>query len=753
MSARKGLIVESPNKVPKIQGYLDKLFGSGVWKVASSVGHIRDLPEKELGIDRVNDYKRNYLISPDKRKVVAKLIDLADEVGKDNVYLATDPDREGEGIAMHICMALKLDINLAKRVTFNEITPKAIETAIKNGVRTIDKKLVLAQEARRVIDRLAGYEVSGMLIRKCGERLSAGRVQSPALRLTVERERTIQSFKDAFTFRLKGSFLTPRKELLQANYHRAFESKAQVIDYLGTLADKKWSVKEVEIKPVERQPKPSFTTSTLQQEAIRKLGKAGGKWSAKKVMDVAQKLFEQGAISYMRTDSPNLSQEAVQEIQKLVTTELGAAYFQARTFKAKEAAQEAHEAIRPTHFEEKNAGETDDEKKLYKLIYARAVASQMKPAILEQTTITIGSQVVGDVFVAKASVVKFEGYLAVYKEESEEDDEVEETSIKAILKGDKVDLSTATARQTYAQPPKRFDEASLVQELEKRGIGRPSTYANILGGITRREYVISSTVAPKKLKASVLTWLDGRVNEKQEDQSIGGDKNKLVPTPTGLKITEFLEANFAKLVDYNFTSGMEEDLDLITEGKTTFGRVVQGFDKEHTLMLQRVDSSVKDAERKITQFLIGEIDGMPVKAGKSKKGGKYVLYNEEFFSIETELEPAKISLEMAKQAMTDKLKKTQEREKNTLRVIVGKTVSYSIRTGEFGLYVTNGTDSAKLRNISTQEQIDSLTAEQCKQVIEDYKAYKKQNASSSKKSSASGSKFASSGKKGGKVKK
>lgn len=730
MSVQKGIIVESPNKVPKIQGYLDKEFGVGVWKAASSVGHIRDLPEKELGIDRAAEYKRNYIINPDKKRVVSNLIALADEVGRENIYLATDPDREGEAIAFHLAMALKLSVDTAKRVTFNEITQPAIAKAIRSA-RTIDKALVRAQEARRVVDRLSGYEVTAMMSRKIGEWLSAGRVQSPALRLCVDRERQIKKFTDSYVFRLRGIFLTPKSETLIAQYHKPFTTKADVMGYLAGLADKKWTVESVEVKPIERQPKPAFTTSSLQQEAIRKFGKSGGKWSAKKVMDLAQKLFEQGHITYMRTDSPNLSEEAVAAIKTLVTTKHGAGYFQARTFKAKDSAQEAHEAIRPTHFEDTVAGQGEDEQKLYKLIYARAVASQMKAALLEQTVVIIRSQVADDRFVAKASVMKFEGYLVVYTEEPDEAEPDEETTIKAIASGDKLNLEQLKAKQTYAQPAKRFDEASLVAELEKRGIGRPSTYATILSGIIHKEYVAAGSEQARKVNCQVFTWAGGKVTESGEVQSVGGDKNKLFPTETGHKIINFLESHFATLVDYTFTADMEGNLDQITEGKNTFLRVVTAFDQEHTRMLQTVNTALKDVERKVTSVLIGDIDGLPVKAGISKKGGVYVFYNEVFCPVEGQNDFKAVTLDMAKIAIAAKKAKEAQREKETLRTIEGKTNTYSIRQGQYGIYVTNGTDSAGLRDVKTQAQVDALTASECKVAIDSYKEWKKKNPAGS----------------------
>ncbi|RYF71306.1 MAG: type I DNA topoisomerase [Cytophagaceae bacterium] len=492
---------------------LDKLYGAGVWKVVASVGHFRDLPLKSLGVHRDQGYGLSYELHPDKLKIVKDIKGLAQQVGIANCYLATDLDREGESISFHLAQILGIPISQTKRVTFDEVTEKAIAAAVSNP-RVLDMKLVSAQEGRRAIDRLTGYEISPLMSRKLGNRLSAGRVQSVALRLVVERERTIEAFKSKSDFRLKGEFLTPNGEGIKATYHQPFLTEDAIVSYLKASVQKTYAVANIEVKPLVRQPSPPFTTSTLQQDAIRKLSKKAGRWSAKKVMEVAQELFAKGHITYMRTDSPNLSQEAVEAIKEQVNTRLGASYFEARTFKAKQAAQEAHEAIRPTHFYHQQAGDTPDEQALYELIYRRAMASQMKPALFEQTTIFITSADPQDLFTAVAKVEKFNGYLAVYAEETDEEGEEETTSLKKIAKGDKLRCQKLVGRQTYSQPAKRYDEASLIRELEKRDIGRPSTYASIVGTIQARDYVRTDSIPASKLPSVIFTLENNKLEKK-----------------------------------------------------------------------------------------------------------------------------------------------------------------------------------------------------------------------------------------------
>ncbi len=721
---KKLLIVESPNKCKKISFILDKLYGAGVWKVVASVGHFRDLPLKSLGVHRDQGYGLSYELHPDKLKIVKDIKGLAQQVGIANCYLATDLDREGESISFHLAQVLSIPIPQTKRVTFDEVTEKAIAAAVSNP-RVLDMKLVSAQEGRRAIDRLTGYEISPLMSRKLGNRISAGRVQSVALRLVVERERTIEAFKTKFDFRLKGEFMTPAGEGLKATYHQPFLTEDAILSYLKASVQKTYSVANIEVKPLVRQPSPPFTTSTLQQDAIRKLSKKTERWSAKKVMEVAQELFAKGHITYMRTDSPTLSQEAIDAITEQVSTRLGPSYFEARTFKAKQAAQEAHEAIRPTHFAYRQAGDTPDEQALYDLIYRRAMASQMKPALFEQTTICITSADPEDLFTAVAKVEKFIGYLAVYAEETSEEEEDETTSLKKIAKGDKLRCQKLIGRQTYNQPAKRYDEASLVHELEKRDIGRPSTYATIVGTVQARDYVRTDSIPASKLPAVILTLENNRLEKKVEQQSIGGDQNKLVPSAVGHQVTEYLEANFSKLVDYAFTASMEKRLDEVAGGKASYKQVVSEFDTDHQHLLQLADASQQDVVRTPSTLEVGELNGEPVKTGKGKYG-TYVLYKGEFLDAR-QYEPDQITLDLVVQLLEKKTQQLQQRQEN----LIHKAGKYEVRQGPHGQYVTDGTTNARLpQQITTTEQIKQLTGENCQSIISRYLTWKKSQAGS-----------------------
>ena len=720
---KKLLIVESPNKCKKISSILDKLYGVGIWKVVASVGHFRDLPQKSLGVHRDQGYGLTYELHPDKLKIVKDIKTLAQQVGVTNCYLATDLDREGESISFHLAQVLSIPIPQTKRVTFDEVTEKAIAAAVSSP-RVLDMKLVSAQEGRRAIDRLTGYEISPLMSRKLGNRLSAGRVQSVALRLVVERERAIEAFKTISDFRLKGEFLTPGGEVIKATYHQPFLTEETILSYLKTSIQKTYSVANIEVKPLVRQPSPPFTTSTLQQDAIRKLSKKTDRWSAKKVMDVAQELFAKGHITYMRTDSPNLSQEAVDAIKAQVSTTLGILYFEARSFKAKQAAQEAHEAIRPTHFENRLAGDTPDEQALYDLIYRRAMASQMKPALFEQTTIYITSTDPQDLFTAVAKVEKFNGYLAVYSEENDDEGQEETTSLTKIAKGDKLHCQKLVGRQTYSQPAKRYDEASLVRELEKRDIGRPSTYASIVGTIQARDYVRTDTITASKLPAVILILENNKLEKKVEQQSVGGDQNKLVPSSVGHQVTGYLEANFSKLVDYAFTASMEKRLDEVAGGKASYKQVVSEFDADHQHLLKLADAVQQDIVRTPSTHLIGELDGEAVKTGKGKYG-TYVLFKGEFLDAR-QYEPEQITLDLVQQLLDKKSQQLQQREEN----LIHKVGKYEIRQGPHGQYVTDGTTNARLpQQVTTTEQIKLLTSDNCQAIITSYLTWKKSQTS------------------------
>ena len=706
----KLLIVESPNKIKKLKSLL-----GADYEVAASVGHIRDLPPKELGINRQAGYKMDYQVYAEKQDVVKRLQYLVSQVGRENVLLATDPDREGEAIAYHLSQVLNIPVQQARRVTFQEITQKALQAALQ-AVRGLDLKLISAQEARRAIDRLVGYEISPLLWKKIGGKLSAGRVQSVALRLVVERERTIQDFAEKFTYRGSGEFKTTAGDTIKATRQPLFTDEAAARTYLSSAGTKVFTVTDVQTRPTEKTPPAPFTTSTLQQDGIKKF-----RWSAKRVMDVAQKLFESGHITYMRTDSPNLSEEAVEAIKTHVETNLGAEYFQARRFKTKTSAQEAQEAIRPTHFENPAAGDDDDQQKLYRLIYSRALASQMAPARFQQTIVTITERDPVDIYQAKASVLEFDGFLQVYQESEEEDKESEETLTAAISKGDPLSHELLRVKQTYTMPPRRYDEATLVKDLENQGIGRPSTYASILTNITNRQYVETATVPGRKIQALVVTWQRCKgLQQSSEAVSLGGDKAKLVPTSIGNSITEFLEKHFGTMVDYKFTANVEEQLDEIVAGKRKFLDVVGSFDTSHRQQIEAADQTAADAAPKEgASQVVGEHDGKPIRVGKSKYG-TYISFDGQFYNLQ-HVEPDQVTVDHLHQAMAQK---QAAKALNDAGLIAKVSKKYEVRKGQYGIYVTDGTVKATVRN-KTEEEAATLTADDCKEIIKGYVAWAK----------------------------
>ena len=723
------LIVESPNKKQKLLQYLDALYGPGQWYVAASVGHVQDLPEKELGINRAKNYSMTYQVNRDKEKVVTGLKNLAREVGPDNVVLATDPDREGEAISWHLSRLLNISPEKAQRATFREITKAAIKSALDSR-RPINMNLVKAQEARRAIDRIAGYEISDVARRKTGKNLTAGRVQSVALKLIVEREKTIASFTDQFSFKLTAVFVSPKNDFIKASYVGDGEADIQRMNalpvlqaYLSSATSKIWRLLDKQTKPVLRQPGPAFTTSSLQQEAIRKLSKGNDRWGAKRVMDVAQSLFAAGHITYMRTDSPNLSEEAVDAIQQQVISQFGAHYFQPRRFPVKADAQEAHEAIRPTHMEVNMAGTSVDEQALYRLIYTRAMASQMKPAQYDETVLTIGTGQSIDTFRAKASILTFEGYRAMYTEAEEEEANEEESVISPVMVGTPLLVDQMQGKQTYRQPPKRFDEATLVKSMEQRGIGRPSTYASILSTIQKRVYAETGNVAPRKLPATIVTVKQGTIRTTTEQQSVGGDKAKLIPSATGIQLADFLEANFAPLVDYGFTAGMEKQLDEIVEGKGKFLTVIQHYDQMHQRMIAQVESSLPDARRETATRLLGEYKNKPVRVGTSKQG-TYLLYNDAFTPIDALL-TEEVTLELAIPFLESRSSAPAAKGVT----IIHKAGKYEVRKGQYGYFITDGITNAKLpKQFTTESQMKTIKAADAQNIIKGYLEWKKKAA-------------------------
>lgn len=566
------VIVESPAKAKTIEKFLGKDFA-----VRSSFGHIRDLPKKGLNIDIDKNFEPKYEVSADKRKVVT---DLKKAAKTSEVWLASDEDREGEAIAWHLTQALALDPKKTKRIVFHEITKPAIEAAIKNP-RTVDLKLVDAQQARRVLDRLVGYELSPVLWKKVRTGLSAGRVQSVAVRLIVEREREIKDFAAESSFKVTAVFETNGHEL-PAELNKKLSSHKTAEAWLQAVVPATYSVSDIARKPATRNPGAPFTTSTLQQEASRRLG-----YSVRQTMTLAQRLYESGHITYMRTDSTTLSTQALSAAERYIGEHYGQNYHKRRQYHTKNAsAQEAHEAIRPTDFNHSEAGNDDQQRKLYRLIWQRALASQMSEAKLEKTEVTIAISNKSETFLAKGEVLQFDGFMKVYG--GAKDD----TILPPVKNGDKLGLKEMLATETFSRPPARYSEASLVRKLEELGIGRPSTYAPTISTIQSRGYVEKKDLEGTERDIRELTLHGSVVESRTSKVTVGADRAKLVPTPIADVTTDFLVKYFPAIVDYDFTATVEADFDHIAEGKQAWQQMIADFYKDfHPLVEQSEDIS------------------------------------------------------------------------------------------------------------------------------------------------------------------
>ena len=563
------VIVESPAKAKTIEKFL----GNG-YTVKSSFGHIRDLEKKDLGVDIEHNFQPKYEISSDKKTIVKELKTLAKEAK--TVWLASDEDREGEAIAWHLFEVLKLKPENTKRIVFHEITKDAILHAIQNP-RNIDKNLVDAQQARRVLDRLVGFEMSPVLWKKVKPSLSAGRVQSVAVKLIVEREREINAFKEQQYYRVCGTFETQQHAQLKAEVQTRFTDKETTLTYLEACKTAIFHVDSVETKPTTRKPAPPFTTSTLQQEASRKLG-----FSVSQTMSVAQKLYEHGLITYMRTDSVNLSSLAINTTKDEIVKTLGERYLHIRNYHTHtKGAQEAHEAIRPTYISHHEINASSQEKRLYELIWKRTIASQMSDAELEKTTATIAVSGRKEHFVAVGEVLKFDGFLKVYMESTDDEGDAEgnDKMLPALAKGDVLTLSSVTATERFSQAPARYTEASLVRKLEELGIGRPSTYAPTISTIQQREYVEKGDRKGTERKYRMLTLHDGKIESGEKTELTGADKGKLLPTDIGVVVNDFLTEYFPDILNYNFTANVEQQFDDIAEGKTVWNDEIDHFYK------------------------------------------------------------------------------------------------------------------------------------------------------------------------------
>jgi DNA topoisomerase-1 len=741
--AKNLVIVESPAKAKTIEKFLGKDF-----TVKSSFGHIRDLPKKGLNIDIENDFTPTYAVAADKKKVVAELKKLA--ASAQDVWLASDEDREGEAIAWHLCEALKLDDKKTKRIVFHEITKSAIERAVENP-RTVDKKLVDAQQARRILDRLVGYELSPVLWKKVRPGLSAGRVQSVAVRLIVEREREIKEFEAESSYRVTAVFLEGGTEL-PAELTAKLKDKTIAQTFLEDCKKAIFTVTSVEQKPGTRNPGPPFTTSSLQQEAARRLG-----FSVKQTMTIAQQLYESGHITYMRTDSTTLSQTARSAAEEYIVKTFGKQYHKHRQFQTKnDSAQEAHEAIRPTQFGTLTAGRDKGQEKLYQLIWQRAVASQMTPAQIDRTEMTVDISTRKEVFIAKGEVLRFDGYFKVYGGGKED------VILPDIAVGTRLDAGNITAAQTFSRPPARFSEATLVRELEKLGIGRPSTYAPTISTIQTRGYVEKSDLEGLERQVDTLVLETGEITETKTKETYGADRSKLLPTPVADITTDFLVKHFSSIVDYDFTAKVEQDFDGIAEGKETWTHMLKDFYKDfHPLvdkaqdvsreestqtkqlgtdpksgkpimarfgrfgpMLQRGETESEEKpdfaplpadatldtvtfEQALEMFklprLVGQTeDGQDIKANIGRFG-PYIQVGKLFVSIKPN-DPMKITLEEAVKLYNDKLE--QEKKKHIATFKSG----IQILNGMYGPYITDGKKNVRIPKSTDPKKLTEAEA-------------------------------------------
>jgi DNA topoisomerase-1 len=596
--AKKLLIVESPAKAKTIEKYLGEDFS-----VKSSYGHIRDLEKgNDLGVDVDNGYRPNYVIPPDKFKTVKELKDSAARVSE--VWLATDEDREGEAISWHLCEVLGLDPRSTKRIVFHEITKNAIQKAVQTP-RTVDMNTVNAQQARRVLDRLVGWELSGLLWKKVKGQLSAGRVQSVTVKLVVEREREIQTFKIAPYFKVVAQFFAKNAQgktvTFKAESPTRFEDAVGAEGFLQKCVGATYAVSNIEVKPTRRKPAPPFTTSTLQQEASRKIG-----FSVSRTMSVAQKLYEEGFITYMRTDSTNLSETALQATEAEILKQYGQKYHHRRQYKTKnESAQEAHEAIRPTYFERQNVSGNRDEQRLYELIWKRTMASQMADAELEKTVVDIDiSTQPGSKLVAEGEILKFDGFLKVYLESTDDEDEEASGILPPLAKGQKLDLDEMTATEKFTRPPARYTEAGLVKKLEELGIGRPSTYAPTISKImeANRGYVVKESREGEVRVFQVITLKNNQLSKSKGQETTGTTKNVLYPTDMGVIVSDFLEGHFKKVMDYGFTASVEQEFDHIADGKLQWPSMIDRFYKPFH---ENVEKTLKEADRASGERILG----------------------------------------------------------------------------------------------------------------------------------------------------
>lgn len=666
------VIVESPAKAKTIESYLGQDF-----TVKSSFGHVRDLPEHDMGVDVEHGFQPSYEISSDKVKVISELKKLAKGA---EVWLATDDDREGEAISWHLKEALGLPDD-TKRIVFREITKTALLTAIAKP-RVIDADLVDAQQARRILDRLVGYELSPILWKKIRigkSNLSAGRVQSVAVRIIVEREREIDAFRSKSSFKITAHFDLGNGKVLNAELAKNFATEEEAMKFLEKCIGAQFSIKNLEVKPAKKTPAPPFTTSTLQQEASRKLS-----FSVAQTMTVAQRLYEAGKISYMRTDSTNLSEEALDKAKQQITKEYGDDFYNRRIFKTKsESAQEAHEAIRPTDFSTLVGSSDRNEQRLYELIWKRAIASQMSDAQLERTTATIGISTTSEELVAQGEVIKFEGFLKVYMESSDDENDEEQKgmlpplNINQILK-----LADMKATERFTRNPPRYTEASLVKKLEEMGIGRPSTYAPTISTILKREYIVKEDRPGTEREFKEMTLANDQIKSKVNKEIYGSEKAKLFPTSTGMVVNDFLVSHFNDIIDYSFTASVEKDFDHIAEGQLGWQQMIKNF---YTPFRKKVAEAREEAiDKSLTSRDLGEDPATGKKV--SVRIGKYGPYVQ-IGDVEDEEKPKFASLQRGQLMETITIDEAFELFKLPRQVGVFEDKEMIVNVGKFGPYV------------------------------------------------------------------
>ena len=670
------VIVESPAKAKTIEKFL-----GDEYKVLSSYGHIRDLKKKEFSIDVANGYQPTYEIPEDKKKLVKEL--KAEAKKADMVWLASDEDREGEAISWHLFEVLGLDPVKTKRIVFHEITKPAILKAIENP-RDIDVNLVNAQQARRVLDRIVGFELSPILWRKVKPALSAGRVQSVAVRLIVEREREVNAFVSESWYKVTAIFEVPgedgEKSEVRAELGSRFKTKEEARAFLDVCKDAKFKITDVVTKPSKKSPAPPFTTSTLQQEAARKLG-----FSVSQTMVVAQRLYESGQITYMRTDSVNLSDLALATSRQTITDLMGEKYVKTRQFATKsKGAQEAHEAIRPTYMANETIHGTAQEQKLYELIWKRTIASQMADAELEKTTATISISNSNEVFVATGEVITFDGFLRVYKESYDDESEQEDESrlLPPLSIGQALEKATVSATQRFTMCPLRYTEASLVRKLEELGIGRPSTYAPTISTVQQRGYVEKGNKEGVKRSFDIMTLKDGKITESTKTEMTGNEKAKLLPTDVGIVVNDFLMEYFPGIMDYNFTASVEKEFDEVADGEKEWTGMMDAFYQDFHPLVEKTSNT--KTEHKVGERILGTdpVSGKPV----SVKIGRYGPIIQ-IGSVEDEEKPRFAQLPKGMALETITLEEALECFKlpRTLGEFEEKTVSVGV--GRFGPYV------------------------------------------------------------------